>query len=102
MNSSPQTKEDRRATSTHWRGLKFLSLAIIPVLGMGADGCWQPGLGPGEVGTATCLACHDGRSASDHREFRDSPHNTISCESCHGPGLTHVREGGRFGLFIKN
>lgn len=102
VNSSPQTKEDRRATSTHWRGLKFLSLAIIPVLGMGADGCWQPGLGPGEVGTATCLACHNGRSASDHQEFRDSPHNTISCESCHGPGLTHVREGGRFGLFIKN
>jgi predicted CXXCH cytochrome family protein len=69
---------------------------------MGVDGCNQSPLGPGEVGTSTCLACHDGRSATDHREFLSSPHKAISCESCHGPGLTHVRQGGRLGLFIDN
>lgn len=69
---------------------------------MGVDGCRPSDLGPGEVGTNTCLACHDGRSATDHREFLSSPHQNIACESCHGPGLTHVRQGGRLGLFIDN
>ena len=84
------------------RGLKFASLLLVPLLATGIDGCQQTDLGPGEVGTATCMACHDGRSATDHREFLDSPHQAISCESCHGPGLNHVRNGGRLGLFIDN
>lgn len=83
-------------------GVKITCLVLIPLLGMGIDGCQQSQLGPGEVGSATCLACHDGRSATDHREFRDSPHKSISCEACHGPGLNHVRNGGRLGLFITN
>jgi predicted CXXCH cytochrome family protein len=66
------------------------------------DSCQRTSLAPGEVGTTTCLACHDGRSASDHQEFLQSPHQSLSCESCHGPGLTHVRQGGRLGLFINN
>jgi predicted CXXCH cytochrome family protein len=54
------------------------------------------------VGNTTCLACHDGRSAPDKREFRQGPHAGIACEDCHGPGLAHVRAGGRGGLFIDN
>ena len=85
-----------------WRAATFIGLFAVAALGLGVDGCQGSGLQPGEVGTATCLACHDGRSATDHREFLDSPHASLSCESCHGPGLNHVRNGGRFGLFIDN
>ena len=52
------------------------------------------------VGTATCLACHDGRSAPDMRQFANSPHNGFECETCHGPGYLHVRNGGAGGLFV--
>jgi len=84
------------------RGIRFLALSALPLFLLGMDGCRPSGLGPGEVGTATCLACHDGRSASDRREYYQSPHQSISCESCHGPGQSHVRDGGRLGLFIDN
>ncbi len=82
----------------------MLYLVVLAVTGMslGMDSCESTGPGPGEVGTTTCLACHDGRSASDRQEYRMSPHQSISCESCHGPGLAHVQQGGRTGLFIDN
>lgn len=83
-------------------GATILGLAIVAVFGLGVDGCQQSTRAPGEVGTATCLACHDGRSASDQREHLQGPHKSISCESCHGPGLNHVRQGGRLGLFVDN
>lgn len=82
--------------------IQGLGLTSILFLGVAMDGCQPSGPGPGEVGTTTCLACHDGRSASDQHEFLEGPHQDISCETCHGPGLTHVQQGGRFGLFIKN
>lgn len=75
---------------------------VLPVFSLGMDSCQTSALGPGEVGTNTCLACHDGRSASNMGEFLESPHQGISCESCHGPGQTHVQRGGRAGLFIDN
>lgn len=55
-----------------------------------------------QVGTATCLGCHDGRSAPDRQPFTEGAHfaNDVSCEACHGPGFLHVRAGGRNGLFI--
>lgn len=56
----------------------------------------------GNVGTTTCLACHDGRSAPDQRVHTRGAHAAIACESCHGPGQLHVRSGGRAGLFINN
>ena len=80
----------------------FLGMLVVSLFSMGVDGCQGANLGPGEVGTTTCLACHDGRSASDRSEFLASPHESLSCESCHGPGLTHVRNGGRVGRFIDN
>lgn len=81
---------------------RILGILLAPLFLMGVDGCSFSTPGPGEVGTATCLACHNGHSASDRREFLQSPHASLSCESCHGPGQAHVRDGGRFGLFIDN
>ena len=65
---------------------------------MGATGCER--ILRGEVGTLTCLACHDGQTAPDQRQFENSAHMAVGCEACHGPGYFHIRNGGRFGLFI--
>ncbi|MBI2425828.1 MAG: hypothetical protein HYV27_23590 [Candidatus Hydrogenedentes bacterium] len=62
------------------------------------SGCTKTGY----VGTNTCLACHDGRSATDVRLHLEGKHAGISCETCHGPGALHVRNGGRGGLLIAN
>lgn len=35
-------------------------------------------------------------------EFLDSPHQSLDCEDCHGPGGEHVGVGGRNGAFINN
>ena len=78
------------------------ALCVLAVLSLGLSACQPATFSAGEVGTTTCLACHDGRSASDQREHMASPHSSLSCESCHGPGLTHVQQGGRLGLFIDN
>lgn len=57
---------------------------------------------PARVGTDTCLACHDGRAASDKTEFRAGVHDFIDCETCHGPGALHVRNVGAGSGFILN
>lgn len=54
----------------------------------------------GIVGTNVCLQCHNGTLAPDRSEFTENPHNDVGCEACHGPGLLHVRNGGRGGLYI--
>lgn len=78
-------------------------LVILPsyvaLMSIGAEGC-RLGDG-GRVGLATCLACHDGRSAPDRTSFLQTAHaGFFTCEDCHGPGLLHVRAGGRGGAFI--
>jgi predicted CXXCH cytochrome family protein len=72
---------------------------LIAVVAVGLAGCE----GPGYVGTDTCLACHNGKEAADMREYLESAHAFFDkgCEECHGPGALHVRNGGRYGLFIK-
>ncbi len=55
-----------------------------------------------EIANTTCLACHDGRGATDQRGFLEGAHGWIRCENCHGPGYYHVRNGGRLGLLIDN
>lgn len=72
----------------------FLGVAVVLSLGM--QGCHKPGY----VGTETCLGCHNGKQAVDRTEFLGSRHEFIGCEACHGPGALHVRNGGRYGLFI--
>lgn len=81
-----------------------LSIAAITValFTLGAESCENNTPQTGIVGNTTCTACHDGRSASNQLEFLASPHAQYNCETCHGPGITHVREGGRHGLFIDN
>ncbi len=68
------------------------------VVAVGLAGCPSPGY----VGTDTCLTCHNGKIAVDRRDYLESPHAFLEkgCEECHGPGALHVRNGGRYGLFI--
>jgi predicted CXXCH cytochrome family protein len=71
---------------------------FVAAVAVGMAGCE----GPGYVGTDTCLTCHNGNTAVDKREFLESSHVSLEkgCEECHGPGARHVRNGGRYGLFI--
>lgn len=62
-------------------------------------GCPQVGQ---RIGNATCLACHNGVSGPDMREFNEGLHASIDCEDCHGPGFAHFRAGGRNGVLIGN
>jgi len=72
---------------------------LAALVAAGLPGCQQPGY----VGTDTCLTCHNGKLAVDKREYLESSHSFFEkgCEECHGPGGLHVRNGGRYGLFIK-
>lgn len=77
-----------------------LAIGILLLSGLSLPGCPGTASDPTRVGTPTCLACHDGRSGPDKREFTQGLHAGIDCEDCHGGGLAHVRAGGRAGLFI--
>lgn len=73
------------------------------VIALLLSGCPTPNPDSGRVGTATCLVCHNGQIVGhDYAEFLDSPHQSLDCEDCHGPGGEHVRAGGRNGVFISN
>ena len=72
----------------------LLALVVLAAL----TGCPRGGL----VGKGVCLSCHDGRSAPDVTEFALSPHVVLECETCHGPGYWHVRNGGRGGDAIRH
>lgn len=82
-----------------------LHLAVLLAWGILATGCPTGGsLQAGRVGTATCLACHNGQGAPDQHAYVDSEHYEfgVGCEDCHGPGRLHVANAGRLGLFIEN
>lgn len=78
-----------------------MRFAALGVLGCGLvvllAGCPSTG---GNVGTEVCLACHNGQSAPDKSGYPRSAHAAVECETCHGPGFSHVRSGGRLGMFI--
>lgn len=74
-----------------------LGLIVIVLGSIVLTGC--PGA-PGVVGSNVCLQCHNGTLAPDRSGFTLNPHSVAGCEACHGPGLLHVRNGGRGGLFI--
>lgn len=76
----------------------LLGGVFLLLMGAYGEGCRSQR----EVGTATCMACHDGFSGSDQSEFLDGPHFFVDCETCHGPGGAHVANAGRGGLFIDN
>ncbi|MBI1320242.1 MAG: hypothetical protein GC168_15050 [Candidatus Hydrogenedens sp.] len=106
MQSLKLTRQDTwQATARLNKCFLIKTINALSVAGMLVtllSGCPQNAAAPGRVGTPTCLACHDGRSAPDKREFLDGVHAAIDCEDCHGPGLGHVRAGGRGGLLIAN
>ncbi len=76
----------------------FITVLCVPLLGADGGGC----AAPRRVGSDTCLACHDGRTAVDQRAFVEGPHRAISCEDCHGPGGAHVRNVEFGSGFIEN
>lgn len=76
----------------------FITVLCAPLLGADRGGC----AAPQRVGSSTCLACHDGRTAVDQRAFVEGPHRAISCEDCHGPGGAHVRNVEFGSGFIEN
>ncbi len=76
-------------------GLCGLAVTIV----LGVLGCQQLDY----VGTNTCLTCHNGKLASDKREYLENVGHAPfekGCEECHGPGSLHVANGGRYGLFM--
>jgi len=60
----------------------------------------------GYIGSETCKACHSDRyesylkSVHAQKVIPGSPANKNGCESCHGPGATHVQKGGGKGTGI--
>ncbi|HNR35296.1 MAG TPA: cytochrome c3 family protein [Candidatus Hydrogenedentes bacterium] len=81
---------------TVWRRIPLAAISgalllFVAVGTIGPSGCELTG--GNYLGTEVCLSCHDGRVAGDKTGFRMSTHYMIGCESCHGPGLQHVRNG---------
>ena len=75
----------------------LVSALLAGLCSMGAGSCHG-----GNVGTHVCLQCHNGREAPDQSAFASSKHGFMECETCHGPGYAHVRNGGQGGLLIGN
>ena len=51
------------------------------------------------AGNQSCVDCHedeDGIHETAFEELEDGSHKGISCESCHGPLVDHVRDGEKF------
>lgn len=40
-------------------------------------------------GVENCMSCHQ----EEGKEWQKSPHKSVACESCHGPGMEHSRPG---------
>ena len=80
----------------------LMAVVVLLVLTTGITSCEDEGFGI--VGDNVCLTCHNGQLAHDVSDFSGSVHGNfgVGCEDCHGPGLNHVRNGGRYGLFIEN
>ena len=76
----------------------FSLILFAAIISLGAGPCDSPDLHM--IDNDVCLACHDGRSASDVSLLPENPHFNLECEDCHGSGYLHVRNGGRGGLFI--
>lgn len=63
---------------------------------------WET-LGPTGAGQALCQACHSTNSLGNpvsgstggYLAHADERYHDVQCESCHGPGLEHVRSPGR-------
>ena len=100
----PVQKKNQKNSSEdrYFRPKSILAPIFILLIGsLGAGRCNLDQAGGG-IENQTCLACHDGFSGPDVSHFVQGPHKDLSCESCHGDGYLHVRNGGRGGSFIEN
>lgn len=98
--AASKIEREQREAGLSLRKARRLTSVFLLTMSVLLAGCPGAPTDPTRVGTATCMACHDGRSGSDKREFHEGLHAAIDCEDCHGGGLAHVRAGGRGGLFI--
>jgi len=94
--------------------MKRVWMVFLPALFL-AFLCWSSALeaaektgagGKGEkinddyAGSEVCMGCHDeqtksmGRNSHWKKAIKESPISNKGCESCHGPGGEHVRQGG--------
>ena len=68
-------------------------MRFVVLICLGLLGGWTTAQGqdsaPERVGKDTCLMCHEVTHG-----FSTSPHNSVECEDCHGPGSAHVDAGG--------
>ena len=78
---------------------RVAAAAVLVAAGLLLPGCPESA---GRVGNDVCFTCHQGTLAPDQTSFITGTHRFLDCERCHGPGQAHVRNGGRWGLFISN
>ncbi|MFZ0429807.1 MAG: DmsE family decaheme c-type cytochrome [Acidobacteriota bacterium] len=67
------------------RSLLLINLGLLAAL----TTVWGQDEPRERVGRDTCLMCHEVSNG-----FLTSPHASVECESCHGPGSAHVDSGG--------
>lgn len=82
----------------------FFLLSFSPVMAS-HTGSMGPEAKTEETGAATCKDCHEKEYESYAKSIHSKkavkgPGGQDACESCHGPGATHVEKGGGRGVDI--
>ncbi|MBI4445275.1 MAG: DmsE family decaheme c-type cytochrome [Acidobacteria bacterium] len=88
----PLVFHNRGSVAFLWGPVTVLLLLIL-ALGAGPARAQAP---PEKVGNETCLSCHDVEPTLSR-----TPHAAKECENCHGPGSTHVENGGDLSLSFR-
>ena len=85
-------------TRTRDRFFVILSLCVVSST---LIGCPRPPIVGGPNSPATCIGCHDGRTATSVALYAFSAHASLDCIQCHGDATAHVQSGGNI-AFINN
>lgn len=103
MNSQPR----RNATRWIFGGLALWGALLVSCVMVDRPTFAPPKIaGAKFAGTNECQQCH----AQINGSFHDATHarlmapgenaKNVGCESCHGPGSTHIQSGGAFGTIV--